>query len=116
MNLLGHVAGVVQNKHTLLTTRSNKWPVVRAQHLSRQPICALCGGNKKLQVHHIKPFHLNPELELSEDNLITLCESELGGVNCHLHYGHLGNYKSYNENVIRDVQEWFHKLQNRPYE
>ena len=95
------------------TARSSKWPKLEKTHLQKQPLCQLCGGNKKLSVHHIKPFHLHPELELESDNLITLCEGKKF-VNCHLFFGHLGNYKSYNINVIEDVKNWNQKIKNRP--
>jgi hypothetical protein len=61
--------------------RSSKWPTVRRKHLSEHPICAGCGrtedelpSDSKIEVHHIKPFHLFPELELDPTNLVTLCE------------------------------------------
>ena len=34
--------------------------------------CARCGGTNALVVHHIKPVHVDPTLELAPDNLITL--------------------------------------------
>ena len=84
--------------------RSPKWASVRKLHLKLHPRCAVCGNDKKLEVHHQKPFHLFPELELVESNLITLCEDGKNGINCHLAFGHLGSYKSYNKNVIKDAK------------
>lgn len=78
--------------------RSDHWPVVRHVHLQLEPNCQYCGNTLNLEVHHIKPFHLNPELELDQDNLITLCETM--GIECHLKHGHFGNWKSFNP-VIR---------------
>lgn len=60
--------------------------------------------------HHIKPFHLFPELELDTENLIPLCESKKYGINCHLFVGHLGNFKRYNEEVVTDAIIWNAKL------
>ena len=97
-----------------LQKRSSHWPGVRKQHIKNNPRCALCDGDKKLEVHHIKPFHLHPELELDPENLITLCEDKGNGVYCHLFFGHLGSYKSLNENVREDVELWRNKLKNRP--
>ena len=94
--------------------RSSKWPKIRREHLREHPSCCLCGGMRKVEVHHIKPFHLHPELELSLDNLISLCENKKDGVNCHLFFGHLGSFKSINENVTKDVKEWNDKILNRP--
>lgn len=53
--------------------RSSEWQAVRNDFVKRNPFCAACGSIKSLNVHHIEPFHLRPELELDEWNLITLC-------------------------------------------
>ena len=84
--------------------RSKEWNKVRKQHLINNPFCAACGETKKLEVHHIKPFHLYPELELDPDNLITLCETASNGIICHLCIGHRGNYKDCNPNVKQDAE------------
>jgi 5-methylcytosine-specific restriction enzyme A len=90
--------------------RSSHWPKLRKEHLEKYPTCALCGGTKKLEVHHIKPFHLHPELELDPNNFITLCESTKHGVNCHLFFGHLGNFKQVNEDVPQGAQEYLGRM------
>lgn len=79
--------------------RSPHWPAVEKAHLAREPFCRYCGGTLLLQVHHMMPFHLDPEKELDPSNLITLCEDYKDGVECHLHIGHLGNWKTYNPSV-----------------
>jgi 5-methylcytosine-specific restriction endonuclease McrA len=85
--------------------RSPEWPRVAHEHLSIEPACAACGHRGQgLQVHHIKPFHLFPELELDPNNLITLCE--LKGRDHHLLLGHLDDWESYNPNVRRDVKRF----------
>jgi 5-methylcytosine-specific restriction enzyme A len=81
--------------------RSNHWRVVRRAHLVLEPKCQACGGADDLQVHHIKPFHLHPELELEQSNLITLCEKR--GHDCHFTFGHFHNWRAINPNVIADV-------------
>ena len=90
-------------KVPLLSKRSNKWPAVRKAYLVDHGTCAACGSVNKLEVHHIKPFHLHPELELDPTNFISLCESGDHGINCHLQVGHLGNFKNENPNVVRDA-------------
>jgi hypothetical protein len=90
--------------------RSPKWAKVRDQHLQKNPKCEVCGSKKFLNVHHIKPFNKHPELELESSNLITLCEARKKGVNCHLWFGHLGNFKKINANVIIDCFTWKSKL------
>lgn len=90
--------------------RSGHWPKVRAEHLAKQPACVVCGHDgERVNVHHIRPFHLHPELELDPNNLITLCEDE-NFVNCHLFIGHLGNFKGWNPMVVTDAIEWHKKL------
>jgi 5-methylcytosine-specific restriction endonuclease McrA len=84
-----------------LRLRSRRWKGVRKSFLIAHPTCAACNSETKLQVHHIKPFHMHPELELEPTNLITLCETK--GKKCHLNIGHLGNWKQENPNVINDA-------------
>lgn len=90
--------------------RSPKWGSVRKQHLKDNNFCAACGRNKKLEVHHIEPVHLNPERELDPSNLITLCDDP-----CHLLFGHLMDYKSWNKDVINDCKVYLHKVKNKPH-
>lgn len=35
--------------------------------------CALCGSTNNVQVHHIIPISVLPELKLENENLILLC-------------------------------------------
>lgn len=109
-----HLIDAAKGKHPMDAKRSGHWPQARKDHLDLHPACALCGGTAKLQVHHKQPFHLHPELELDPDNLITLCEAGHGGINCHLAFGHLGNFKSFNEAVEVDAASWAHKVAWRP--
>jgi len=84
--------------------RSPEWP----EHRLREPACVVCGyKGKKLQVHHIKPFHLHPQLELDPHNLITLCEAR--GRDHHLLLGHLDAWDSYNEHIHDDVRHFHRK-------
>ncbi len=88
--------------------RSPHWARVAKEHLLREPHCVACGyKGGKLQVHHIKPFHLHPQLELDPHNLITLCEAR--GREHHLLLGHLGEWGSYNEHIREDVKHFYRK-------
>lgn len=93
-------------------SRSPQWPAVRKAHLAKHPKCEVCQSESSLNVHHIFPVHLSPEGELAPNNLITLCEG--GVVNCHLLYGHLRNWKSFNLIVVEDAALWKEKINNRP--
>lgn len=83
------------------TRRSGHWPTLRKEFLDKNPKCAVCGGTKNLEAHHIKPFHLHPELELDETNLIALCEAS-STFNCHLIVGHAMNFRNVNLTSVRD--------------
>lgn len=75
--------------------RSPGWRALRESHLGRHPACLACGRTARLEVHHVRPFHLFPELELEEGNLMTLCEAGPGGMSCHHLVGHGGNWADY---------------------
>ena len=91
--------------------RSSKWPAVRAEWLKSHGECAVCGERDKLEVHHVVPFHVDPSRELDESNLITLCT---GSTNCHLMFGHLKNFRSWNPDVKKDATIWREKIRKRP--
>jgi hypothetical protein len=109
MCLLAFLAG-----RLLADERSPKWPAVRAAHLLAHPACEACGERREkvLNVHHIVPFHVDASKELDPANLITLCEGE--SVNCHLLFGHLKNWRSWNVDVRKDAAEWRAKIKSRP--
>jgi predicted HNH restriction endonuclease len=90
--------------------RDHRWDAVRDRAVAQSPACACCGTRQKkvLQVHHIKPFHLFPELELDPRNLIVLC------VVCHFLIGHLKNWSSYNPDVFADAAWLRGKIDGRP--
>jgi len=78
--------------------RSPHWPHVRAVWLHQNGRCFHCGSRLHLEVHHTVPFHLCRQFELDPDNFVTLCEGP--GRECHLHVGHLGNWKTFNPKLI----------------
>jgi len=80
--------------------RSSKWRGVRAEHLKTNGRCEACESTKKLEVHHIIPFDVDPDRELNPSNLITLCNY------CHLVLGHLRDYKIANDFVRDDVKSF----------
>lgn len=95
--------------------RSSLWPKTKREHfkIKKNKMCAVCSRKSRLQVHHIVPFHLAPQWELKKSNLITLC-TRLKVLNCHLVFGHLGSFRSFNENVKEDSKELNNKIKNRP--
>ena len=107
------MAGIFREWVIKRFTRSSKWSKCRRAHLIKHPRCICCGKKKVfgMQVHHIVPFHVDPSLELVESNLATLCNNP----RCHLDKGHLGNWRSWNWNVIEDCATWLWKYETRPY-
>lgn len=114
MSFIGHLKDKVLHKTPTGWERSSRWPIIRKEHLADNPFCVVCGGNKKVEVHHIKPFHLYPSLELDRDNLMTLCERKKYGLNCHLLIGHVGNYRRMNIDCVSDAIQWHKKLNGKP--
>jgi 5-methylcytosine-specific restriction protein A len=91
--------------------RSDKWPTVEKHFKANNPRCAACNGQTRLNVHHVQPFHLRPELELDFDNLITLC---MGPVECHLKIGHGDDFKAWNPGVREDAKTLLVSPELRP--
>lgn len=98
--------------------RSPEWERVKNEHLARYPKCVAChiSHESKVQVHHIRPFHLWPKHELDPENLMTLCEGE-GTNEHHLLIGHLDEWAAYNPHVVIDAtknffQMTFHQIKN----
>jgi hypothetical protein len=83
-----------------LKRRHPKWKLLRDGFITGKK-CAACGGKEHLQAHHKKPFHLFPELELEEKNLIVLCEHP--SKNCHFVFGHLMNWSTYNHDIDNTI-------------
>ena len=92
--------------------RSPEWPAARKAHLKLFPACAVCGVKKPVEVHHIKPFHTHPELELDPANLITLCESD--SHNDHFLFGHLLDWRSANSRVRQMAGTMLRRIRSRP--
>lgn len=93
---------------TIGAERSPQWSKVRDAFIKANPQCAVCGSKKDLNAHHIKVFHLNQNDELDPQNLIALCRVH------HQWWGHLGNWKSWNESVRDDSSVWADKISHRP--
>lgn len=88
--------------------RSPKWNKTRDAFIAKNPSCSACGQKTELEVHHCLPYHLRPDLELLESNLIVLCHD------CHYYFGHLKNWKSYNDFVRQDASAFKAKVASRP--
>ena len=96
------------DNRTFGVARDSRWPTARKYHLKIQDKCQACGKRKNLEVHHCTPVHKDPTQELNPQNFITLCST------CHLLFGHLGSWYSYNEFVREDSLVMRGKILNRP--
>jgi len=87
-----------------------QWELTKAKkaYLKQFPECAICGNNKSLEVHHIVPVHIDPNIATSEKNFITLCD--ISNQSCHRWFGHLGDFKNKYNLQIREFAiftRWF---------
>lgn len=101
MGMISQVRTKVRNLVNRVTRPS---AVTEAQHahLKAYPRCVSCGSLQGGQAHHILPYHKYPDLAADPKNFITLCEN-VGGLECHLHIGHGGGFKTYNPYVVADA-------------
>ena len=111
--LLNKILNLFRQDTSFGARRSKDWKRVRKEHLKLHPYCAVTGSKKKCIPHHIQPFHERPDLELDPTNLITLSGKKILGVKPHQFFGHLGNFRSANPNVVEDCKEWYNKLKTR---
>lgn len=101
---------LVASLASLAADRSPQWSAVRNTYAAVHPTCEAC-GETPIQVHHVKPFRLWPELELELDaaNLISLCPR------CHIVFGHLGDTRANNPLVRQDASRHLARVKARPY-
>jgi len=89
-------------------SRSSRWGYVRQGYIALYPTCAVCGTKKDIEIHHQRPYHLHPELELDSKNLISLCRRD------HLLFGHLGNFKSFDAEIKVNARIMNDRIKSRP--
>lgn len=104
MGFFTHILDRIEGKAEKGQKRSSKWGAVRDAYLKENPACAICEKTKRVQVHHIVPFNVAPDLELDFNNLISLCVNL--PTNCHLTFGHLKNFRSINPTIELDALIW----------
>lgn len=104
---------IVRDANLTIEGRSPLWPGVRKTFLKTNPGCMACGGIQDLEIHHMVPFHIRPDLELDTENLITLCETP--SRNCHYRIGHSFDWKAYNSEVVNDARESLLRIITRKY-
>jgi HNH endonuclease len=88
--------------------RAGQWRAIRAAHLAKEPACAACGRTGDVIVHHVIPVSFDASKELSETNLLTLCNYP-----CHIVFGHFMSYHCYNKDVRKMTAEYRKALDKR---
>ena len=83
---------------TFGAVRNPKWPSFRRIYLKSS--CEICGKKWFLELHHILPFNLFPQLELRPENTVTLCRRH------HFELAHFFNFKKYNP----EIKNWIKKI------
>jgi len=99
--IIDEVLGVDPRGDHPSVKRSGKWPKVMKAYMAEHPACEVCGHTDKINVHHIKPYHLFPESELDSGNLISVCVEPH---DCHLLWAHLGDFKAWNPTIRADAE------------
>ena len=79
--------------------RSPKWDAWLKAFL-RGKSCIACGARDGLTGHHVIPFHLRPDLELVESNVVPICSDR-----CHIVWGHLDDFALDNPTVRQDAAD-----------
>ncbi|WP_097082392.1 HNH endonuclease [Rhodobacter sp. JA431] len=61
-------------RHSKRVTSTRRWQVLRQQILERDGwACRCCGERRRLEVDHIQPVRLRPDLAFDPRNLQALC-------------------------------------------
>jgi len=82
---------------------TRRWKATAARFLRENPTCAACGSHVRVRPHHVVPVSVDPSRENDFTNLLPLCESYTQGVNCHLFFGHGGQWDHWNPNAVADA-------------
>jgi hypothetical protein len=91
-----------------LTIRASSWATFRKHVLAENRSCVVCGRPATI-VHHVKPVHLYPSLELDPSNCRPICCEEE-----HRILGHLLNYHSWNPKFDEDAARFRDSVRTRP--
>lgn len=89
--------------------RDAKWRRTRNEFIEIQPDCQMCMTDNNLQVHHIFPWSLYPDLRYDLENLVTLCQP------CHFRFGHDRDWQAYNPDITNLVVKSRNSLTNTVY-
>ncbi len=91
---------VVRNPSYVTKNARKAWATRKSMNAFRDKPenaeCGWCGRSKKLEVHHIQPVSVAPDIAADHNNMIMLCRKPA----CHQVVGHDGDFgRRYVENV-----------------
>ena len=95
--MFGFVKFVIRNRAYTVSKVRHAYRVRKAmwEYAKAHPQCEWCGRERDVDVHHVIPISVAPDLAGAEANMISLCADK-----CYLYVGHNGDYRSrYVENV-----------------
>lgn len=106
--MLLHLVRVLhsQLRESAKAARSPEWRSVEKGKVEAQKVCEICGSSVRLQVHHVEPFYVKPDMELDPSNLVVLC---MDTNECHFKVGHGGGmghgWKGWNPLIRQHIEE-----------
>jgi len=102
-------AEAIQSANSAEKARSGRWETTRDRYIEVHAFCEYCGRARSTVVHHVVPFHEDPERELDVANFLALCDQ------CHLRQAHLGDFKAWNPLIREEIQRNAEMVKARPY-
>lgn len=94
--------------NTVDVPRNPGWESFRREIIKGQPACEASGVAWELEVHHLLPVHLRPDLEMVRDNCMVLTRT------LHFWLGHYGNWASYNPRARKEAATFLKRVLHRP--
>lgn len=82
---------------TFGAVRSHEWRYFRNMNIKDK--CEICGSKFFLELHHVFPFHIRPDLELDENNVVTVCRRH------HYEFCHFLNWKKFNIDIKNHIEK-----------
>lgn len=92
--------------NTTSVSLPTQWQIIKAkrEYLKNHPKCAVCCNEKRVEVHHIIPVHVDRTKACDPNNFISLCDEYNKG--CHYNFGHYRNFRSKWNVNIRQFAEY----------
>ena len=108
---IGRVIGAWFDAGAWGAVRGPLWSKTKREYAKIHPkVCPFCKTTKKIELHHIFPYHLFPQYENSFWNLVWACRD------CHFKFCHHLDWSAFNPNVLEDIKWYKEKIENRQYE